>query len=67
MGRWLWVLCAGVSIAWSTTASALVTLGKITPNPSTVARGVQVVGNLAYVADDSKGLRVIDVSDPTAR
>ncbi|MCP4572856.1 MAG: T9SS type A sorting domain-containing protein [bacterium] len=29
------------------------------------ANAVQVVGNLAYVADDGLGLRIIDVSDPT--
>jgi hypothetical protein len=27
---------------------------------------VQVVGNYAYVADDSSGLRIIDISNPTA-
>ncbi len=30
------------------------------------ARGVEVVGNRAYVADGASGLRVIDIEDPTA-
>jgi hypothetical protein len=29
------------------------------------ARGVYVLGNYAYVADDASGLQVIDVSNPT--
>ena len=30
------------------------------------ARGVQVVGNLAYVADADAGLQILDVSNPAA-
>jgi hypothetical protein len=43
-------------------ASALITVGALdTPG---VARDVEVVGDVAYVADYSSGLRVIDVSNP---
>ncbi|MBE0565877.1 MAG: hypothetical protein IH621_07980 [Krumholzibacteria bacterium] len=34
--------------------------------PLGVARDVKVVGDLAYVADDDKHLRIADVSDPSA-
>jgi hypothetical protein len=59
-------LCAGVSVALSTTASALITVGTFTANYVISAVDVQVVGNLAYVADADVGLRIIDVSDPAA-
>ncbi|MDD1444194.1 cadherin domain-containing protein, partial [Dolichospermum sp. ST_sed3] len=32
---------------------------------SDLANGVQVVGNYAYVADESSGLQIIDISNPT--
>jgi hypothetical protein len=45
-------------------ASALITVGALdTPG---VVSGVAVVGDLAYLADGSSGLRVIDVSDPAS-
>lgn len=34
--------------------------------PLGVARDVKVIGDLAYVADDNKHLRIADVSDPSA-
>ncbi len=57
-------LFAGVSIILSTAASALITVGGLDTPGS--ARGVEVVGDLAYVADYDSGLRVIDVSNPSS-
>ena len=48
-------------------ASALITVGVLDrTGASTNGNDVEVVGDLAYVADDRySGLRIIDVSDPT--
>ena len=56
-------LIAAASIILGTAASALITLGALDTPGS--ARDVEVVGDLAYVADGSSGLRIIDVSNPT--
>ena len=37
-----------------------------TADTTGVARGVEVVGNYAYIADDYKGVQVIDVSNPSS-
>ena len=55
-------LFAAVTTILSTAASALITVGTLdTPG---YARDVEVMGDLAYVADGDSGLRVIDVSNP---
>jgi hypothetical protein len=64
--RWLSLplafLFAGVSTILGTAASALNTMGAIdTPGDT---RDVEVVCDLAYVADSYAGLRVIDISNP---
>jgi hypothetical protein len=57
-------LFAGLSITLSTAVSALITVGALdTPGQ---AYDVEVVGDLAYVADGGAGLRVIDIFDPAA-
>lgn len=66
--RWLSsrvaVLFACVSIILSTAASALITVGALdTPGE---AMDAEVVGGLAYVADDVSGRRIVDVSNPAA-
>jgi len=57
-------LFAGVSTILGTASSALITVGSLdTPSH---AYGVAVADNIAYVADASAGLRVIDVSNPAS-
>ena len=55
-------LFTGASILLSTTASALITVGALDTPGSAI--GVEVVGDLAYVANCWSGLRIIDVSNP---
>jgi hypothetical protein len=57
-------LIAVISTTLSTAANALITVGVLDTPGS--AYHVEVMGGLAYVADDTSGLRVIDVSDPTS-
>ncbi len=60
----LGILCVGISITVSTTASSLITVSYLlTPGD---AYDIEVVGDLAYVADGRSGLRIIDVSNPAA-
>ena len=35
------------------------------PDGNAFVRGVYVSGSYAYVADDSDGLKIVDISDPT--
>jgi hypothetical protein len=65
MQRSLLILGMAVSIALSTTASAIRTVG--TFDVSGAAYDIRVVGDLAYVAAGDSGLRIVDISDPTAR
>jgi len=56
-------LFAVISTTLSTVASALITVGTL--DTLDYAWEVEVVDDLAYVADGASGLRVIDISDPT--
>ena len=53
------VFFAGVSLVLSVTANALITVGALDQSAG-VPRDVEVVGDLAYVADGHAGLRIID-------
>ena len=53
-----WILLSGMPAAGIITRSFLDTPGDVAD--------VEVVGNLAFVADGAAGLRVLDVSDPAS-
>jgi hypothetical protein len=65
MRRSLLILCVGVSVALSTTASAIITVGALDIYGS--ATDIEVVGDRAYVAADFSGLRIIDFGRECAR
>jgi hypothetical protein len=68
-GQWILAVCVGFSVLFPFAASALIAVGNL--DIPGITESVVVVDGVAYVAvnglgTDASGLRVIDVSDPTA-